>query len=67
MHSLIFSAIAAFVISLAWQSPVAAQSKQQQARSLGYCVQLANARGWNRYGEKGRYPFIRKCMEGRVG
>jgi len=59
------SAIIAFMFT--WQSPVAAQTKQQQVRSLGQCVQMANARGWSRAGEKGRWPFIKKCMQGGVG
>ena len=35
------------------------------ARALGECVRLANARGWSRPGEKGRLPFIRRCMQGK--
>ena len=67
MRALIFTAIAAVTISLTWQPTEAAPSNQQQARSWGECVQLANARGWNRYGEKGRLPFIKRCVQGKVG
>jgi hypothetical protein len=63
----IFSATAIIAFTLSWQSAVAAQSKQQQARGLGQCVQMANARGWYRAGEKGRWPFIKRCMQGGVG
>jgi hypothetical protein len=66
MRTLMVTGIAAFLASLAWQASEAApSSKQQQARALGECVRLANTRGWNRAGEKGRLPFIRKCMQGR--
>ena len=66
MRMLVGAAVAAVVTSLAWQGGEAAPlSKQLQARGLGDCVRLANARGWNRPGEKGRLPFIRKCMQGR--
>jgi hypothetical protein len=60
--------IAAIAISLTWQvSDAAPSSKQQLARGLGDCLRMANARGWNRAGEKGRLPFIRRCMQGKVG
>lgn len=67
MRSLIIVAIAAtFNLLLSWQATdAAAASKQQQTRSLGQCVRIANARGWSRAGEKGRWPFIRRCMQGR--
>jgi len=66
MRALIFGVIAAVAISLGWQATEAApSSKQQQARSVGECVRLANARGWSRAGEKGRLPFIRRCMQGK--
>jgi hypothetical protein len=66
MRTLIVTVIATVAISLAWQVVEAApSSKQQQARALGECVRLANARGWNRAGEKGRLPFIRKCTQGK--
>jgi len=69
MGALIFTTIAAVTISLSWQATEAApsQQQQQQARSPGECVRIANVRGWSRAGEKGRLPFIRKCMQGRVG
>jgi hypothetical protein len=68
MRSITFISVAAIIaFTLIWQSPVSAQSKQQQARGLGQCVQMANARGWSRAGEKGRWPFIKRCMQGRVG
>jgi hypothetical protein len=68
MRSMTFMSAAAIIaFAFAWQSPVAAQSNEQQARGLGQCVQMANARGWSRAGEKGRWPFIKKCMQGRVG
>jgi len=68
MRALILAVTAAVAISWAWQaSDAAPASKQQQARNLGECVRLANARGWNRAGEKGRYPFIKRCMNDRVG
>lgn len=67
MRSFVFVAIAAaFTLLLSWQSTdAAAASKQQHARSLGKCVGIANARGWSRAGEKGRWPFIRRCMDGK--
>jgi hypothetical protein len=66
MRTLVVAVIAAVAISLTWQATEAApSSKQQQARALGECVRLANARGWNRPGERGRLPFIRKCMQGK--
>lgn len=66
MRALIVAIIAAIAISLGWQvSEAAPSSKQQQARGLGECVRLANARGWNRPGEKSRLPFIRRCMQGK--
>jgi hypothetical protein len=65
MRALIVTIIAAVAISLTWQTTDAAPSSKQQARSLGECVRLANARGWNRPGEKGRLPFIRRCMQGK--
>jgi hypothetical protein len=67
MRSITFISAAAIIAFTSWQSPVAAQSKQQQARSLGQCVQMANAQGWSRAGEKGRWPYIKRCMQGRVG
>jgi hypothetical protein len=67
MRTLVLSTAIAVLLSLGLQSPTAAQSTHHQARTLGHCLQLAKARGWVRAGEKGRYPFIRKCMEGRVG
>jgi len=68
MRSMTFvSAAAVIAFTLTSQSPAAAQSNQQQARSLGQCVKMANARGWSRAGEKGRWPFIKSCMQGRVG
>jgi hypothetical protein len=33
---------------------------------LGECVRLANARGWTRYRERGRYRFIVNCRRGRI-
>ena len=66
MRALAIAIIATVAISLSSQSIEAApSSKQQQARGLGECVRLANARGWNRPGEKGRLPFIRRCMQGK--
>lgn len=66
MRTLIVTVIAAIAISLTWQaSDAAPSSNQQQARNLGECVRLANTRGWNRPGEKGRLPFIRRCMQGK--
>ncbi len=66
MRAFIVAVIAAVAMSLSWQATEAApSSKQQQARGLGECVRLANARGWNRPGEKGRLPFIRRCMQGK--
>jgi hypothetical protein len=66
MRAIIIAAAATLAISLAWQTTdAAASSNQQQARSLAECVRLANARGWNRPGEKGRWPFIKRCMQGR--
>jgi hypothetical protein len=66
MRTFIVAVIAAVAISLGWQATEAApSSKQQQARSLGECVRLANARGWSRPGEKGRLRFIRGCMQGK--
>jgi hypothetical protein len=59
----------AVAITLTSHTPQAAPSshqEQKQVRSLGYCVRLANARGWTRAGEKGRLPFIRRCMEGKI-
>jgi hypothetical protein len=35
-------------------------------RGIGDCVKLANARGWKRYGERGRLKFILDCRRGRV-
>ena len=64
MRALIIVAAAASVVSFAWQSPVEAQSKQPQARTLGYCLHIANSRGWTTRGEKGRWPFIKRCMRG---
>jgi len=64
MRSIAFVSAAAVAFTLMWQSPVGAQTNQQQARSLGQCVKMANARGWSRAGEKGRWPFIKKCMQG---
>ena len=67
MRALAIPVLAAVTIALTWQvSDAAPSTKQQQARGLGECVRLANARGWNRAGEKGRLPFIRRCMEGRT-
>jgi hypothetical protein len=67
MRSFVIVAIAAtFTVLPRWQSTdAAAASKQQHIRSLGQCVHIANARGWSRAGEKGRWPFIRRCMEGK--
>jgi hypothetical protein len=66
MRAFIVAVIATVAMSLSWQATEAApSSKQQQARGLGECVRLANARGWNRPGEKGRLPFIRRCMQGK--
>ena len=66
MRALIVAVIAAVAISLSWQATKAApSSNQQQARAMGECVRLANARGWSRPGEKGRLPFIRRCMQGK--
>ena len=66
MRPFIVAVITAAAISLTWQTTDAAPSStQQQARSLGDCVRLANARGWSRAGEKGRWPFIRRCMQGK--
>jgi hypothetical protein len=65
MRALIIAVIAV-AMWLSWQATEAApSSKQQQARGLGECVRLANARGWSRPGEKGRGPFIRRCMQGK--
>jgi hypothetical protein len=67
MRTLVVAVIAAGAISLTCQASEAAQSsKQQLARALGECARLANARGWNRPGERGRLLFIRKCMQGRL-
>ena len=67
MRATIVAIIAATGMSLAWQTAEAASSSnQQQARSRGECVRLAKARGWSRAGEKGRRPFIRRCMQGRL-
>jgi len=64
--SIIVVTAAAFTLLLSWQSTdAAAASKQQHARSLGRCVGIANARGWSRAGEKGRWRFIRRCMDGK--
>jgi len=66
MRALVAVVTAAIAISLTWQATDAApSSKQQHARNLGDCVRLANARGWSRAGEKGRWPFIRRCMQGK--
>jgi hypothetical protein len=55
MRAIVVAMIAAIAISLTWQDTGAApSSNQQQTRSLGYCVRLANAHGWSRAGEKGR-------------
>jgi hypothetical protein len=70
MHKFFVVAVGAVTaITLTSHTPQAAPSSQQlqkQARSLGYCVRLANVRGWTRAGEKGRLPFIRRCMEGKI-
>jgi len=58
--------VAAVAIALTWQSADAAQSSSQKVRSVGECGQLAKARGWTRPYEKGRWPFIKRCMEGRI-
>jgi hypothetical protein len=66
MRALVVAVMAAIAISLISQATDAApSSKQQHARSLGDCVRLANARGWSRAGEKGRWPFIRRCQLGK--
>ena len=67
MRMLAIAVIAATAIMSSWPSTEAAAAPGQQARSLGECVRLANARGWNRRGEKGRWPFIKACMAGRAG
>jgi hypothetical protein len=35
------------------------------ARGIGECVRLANARGWVRRGESGRFKFIIDCRLGK--
>jgi hypothetical protein len=68
MRAVLTAMIAATAILLTGQNTVAApSSSQQQTRSLGECVRLANAHGWSRAGEKGRWPFIKRCMQGRAG
>ena len=67
MRTLVFTTLAAIAISLGWQAAETSAAPKQQARSWGECVRLANARGWTRYGEKGRLPFIRRCAQGKVG
>jgi hypothetical protein len=67
MRALTVAVMTAIAISLTWQATDAAPSSKQQqhARSIGDCVRLANTRGWSRAGEKGRLPFIRRCMQGK--
>ena len=65
MCALVFAGLAAFAVAFIGQPADAASSQQQHARSLGQCVKMANARGWSRPGEKGRLPFIRRCMQGQ--
>jgi hypothetical protein len=72
MRALSITAFAVTALLLAWQSSEAAPARTQQltgpqARSLGECVRIANDRGWRRGGEKGRLPFLRRCMQGKVG
>jgi hypothetical protein len=67
MRGLLVVTLAGFSVWMAQPSASAAPAGSQQVRSLGECVRIANARGWNRYGEKGRLPFIKACMRGRAG
>ena len=67
MRACLAIVLAAILVWLTAPAADAASKSGQQGRSLGECVQLANDRGWNRRGEKGRWPFIKACMQGRVG
>jgi hypothetical protein len=64
MRTLIFMAIAALAVSLAWQSTDPALAQAGQARSYNYCWQLAFNRGWER-NTRGERNFIRRCMRGQ--
>ena len=63
MRTLVFMAIAALAILLAWQ-PTDVVAQSQQARSYNYCWQLAYNRGWER-NTRGERQFIRNCMRGK--
>ena len=46
-------------------APLVMKKGYPYARGIGECVQLANARGWVRRGEPGRFKFIIECRLGR--
>jgi hypothetical protein len=66
MRTVIVTAIATLVLTLAWPATDPAVAQSKQARSYNYCWQLAANRGWTRntWGER---QFIRRCMRGRTG
>ena len=66
MRALIVAVMAAVAIALTWQATDAApSSKQQQARSARRLRAPRQRARLVRAGEKGRLPFIRRCMQGK--
>lgn len=66
MRAITAIAFAAMALALTWQPIEAASLNSQQVRSVGECARLAKERGWTRPYEKGRWPFIKRCMAGKI-
>ena len=66
MKFLLASAIFLLLTSgQAHAAPLAMKKGYPYARGIGECVRLANARGWVRRGEPGRFKFIIDCRLGK--
>ena len=65
MRTLLFVTAALAIAAVSTPGQTAPVQKGKFVVSLGECVRLANARGWMRRGERGRYAFIMNCRRGK--
>jgi hypothetical protein len=67
MRMLLLMTAAIAITALSAPAHAAPVPKGKFVVSLGKCIHLANARGWTRYREPGRYRFILNCRRGKIG